>query len=227
MTAQTLRASAPTPFHFHALTVRVVADDQGDPWFCAPDVCTVLGYANDTATIKKHCREGGVAKRYLTDSLGREQETTFIGEGNLYRLIIKSKKPEAEKFEAWVCDEVLPAIRKHGRYEAPQTSPYTLTREQHAELLRRAQSIAGSFWFKDVAKRALVDRLHSVLGVKCLKHIPANAFERALEILAEVEMSVRQYVKARYKEEMRIIETSIRPRRNAVPHSGNSREAHT
>ncbi|MGH8656515.1 MAG: BRO-N domain-containing protein [Gammaproteobacteria bacterium] len=82
------------------MTVRVVADDHGDPWFCAPDVCAVLGYANDTDTIKKHCREGGVAKRYLTDSLGREQATTFIGEGNLYRLIIKSKKPEAEKFEA-------------------------------------------------------------------------------------------------------------------------------
>lgn len=187
----------------------------------------MLGYANDTATIKKHCREGGVAKRYLTDSLGREQATTFIGEGNLYRLIIRSKKSEAEKFEAWVCDEVLPAIRKHGRYEARETPPYTLTREQHAELLRKAQSIAASFWFQDVAKRALLDRLRSVLGVRCLEHIPANAFDRALEILAEVEMPVRQYVKARYKEEMRIIGSSIRPRRHAVPRSGNPREAHT
>ncbi|MGH8656516.1 MAG: hypothetical protein ACREYE_31930 [Gammaproteobacteria bacterium] len=126
-----------------------------------------------------------------------------------------------------MCDEILPAIRKHGRYEAPQTPPYALTREQHAQLLRRAQSIAASFWFKDVAKRALLDRLRSLLGVECLEHIPANAFERALEILAEVEMAVRQYVKARYKEEMRIIGNSIRPRRHAVPRSGNPREAHT
>ncbi|MBB3103741.1 Bro-N domain-containing protein [Azomonas macrocytogenes] len=103
------------PFEFEAKEIRtLLIDDQ--PWFCAKDVCAVLGYVNDSDAIKKHCREKGVAKR---DSLtsGGKQSLTFINEGNLYRLIIKSRKPEAQRFESWVCDEVLPAIRKHGRYE--------------------------------------------------------------------------------------------------------------
>lgn len=58
-------------FQFEKAEVRGFADDNGEPWFCAKDVCDVLGYANDTDTLKKHCREGGVAKRDLVDALGR------------------------------------------------------------------------------------------------------------------------------------------------------------
>jgi anti-repressor protein len=58
-----------------------------------------------------------VVKHHLTDSLGRNQEASFITEGDLYRLIMKSKLPSAEKFESWVMDEVLPTIRKTGSYK--------------------------------------------------------------------------------------------------------------
>jgi anti-repressor protein len=54
-------------------------------------------------------------------------EMTFISEGNLYRLVLKSGKPEAEPFEKWVCDEVLPSIRKHGMYATPDTMEKMLT----------------------------------------------------------------------------------------------------
>lgn len=57
----------------------------------------------------------------LTDNLGRTQEARFITEGDVYRLIFNSKIPSAEKFEAWVVDEVLPSIRKHGMYATPTT----------------------------------------------------------------------------------------------------------
>ena len=103
------------PFHFEARKVRtLLIDDQ--PWFCVADICRVLGYANSRDALPKHCREKGVAKRDTLTARGK-QPLTFIDEGNLYRLIIKSRKEEAQRFESWVCDEVLPAIRKHGRYE--------------------------------------------------------------------------------------------------------------
>ncbi|MDD0824617.1 Bro-N domain-containing protein [Mannheimia sp. AT1] len=102
-------------FNFKSSQVRVIVDPNQEFWFGAKDVCDILGYVNDTDAIKKHCKEKGVAKRY-SPTKGGNQELTFINEPNLYRLIIKSRKPEAEKFEAWVFEEVLPQIRKTGKY---------------------------------------------------------------------------------------------------------------
>ncbi|TDF86285.1 BRO family protein [Pseudomonas sp. H9] len=106
----------PVLFEFEALPVRVLTEADGEYWFCAKDVCSVLGYRNDTDSVKAHCREAGVAKRDLSSS-GQRRELTFINEGNLYRLIVKSRKEEAQCFESWVCNEVLPALRRTGSYQ--------------------------------------------------------------------------------------------------------------
>ena len=75
---------------------------------------------SDIQIQEKHYKiianKGGVTKRY-TPTKSADQEMTFINEPNLYRLIIKSRKPEAEPFEAWVFEEVLPQIRKTGKYQ--------------------------------------------------------------------------------------------------------------
>lgn len=112
-------ASAPSVFSFDTNSVRVFTDEHGESWFCAHDVCNVLGYVNPRDAISKHCREKGVAKR---DTLtgGGAQALVYINEPNLYRLIIKSRKPEAERFEAWVMEEVLPTLRKTGTYTAKE-----------------------------------------------------------------------------------------------------------
>ncbi len=89
------------------------------PWFNANDVCSALGYYNQRDAIARHCREKGVVKRD-TPTPGGKQELSFIDEGNLYRLILRSKLPAARQFEDWVCDEVLPSIRKHGYYLSPR-----------------------------------------------------------------------------------------------------------
>lgn len=106
-------------FNFNSSQVRVIVDPNQEPWFCGSDVCSILGYVNAPDAMKKHCKEAGIAKRYISHSSGRK-EAIFINEPNLYRLIIKSRKPEAEKFEAWVFEEVLPQIRKTGKYQVQQ-----------------------------------------------------------------------------------------------------------
>lgn len=91
--------------------IRTVEKD-GKILFCGSDVAKALGYSNTRDALGKHCKKDGVAFYDTIDSLGRKQETKFINEGNLYRLIVKSKLPSAEKFETWVFEEVLPSIRK-------------------------------------------------------------------------------------------------------------------
>ena len=91
----------------------------GKPHFPATECAKILGYKDTINAVKQHCR--GVVKHHLIDSLGRKQQANFIPEGDLYRLIIRSKLPAAIRFEAWVCDEVLPSIRKHGAYITEET----------------------------------------------------------------------------------------------------------
>lgn len=90
----------------------------GKPYFVANDVATALGYSRPADAITQHCK-GSVKHRVPTN--GGEQEMKIIPEGDIYRLIIRSSLPSAEKFEHWVFDEVIPSIRKTGGYNLPQT----------------------------------------------------------------------------------------------------------
>ncbi|OME21572.1 MULTISPECIES: BRO family protein [Paenibacillus] len=86
---------------------------EGKELFAASQVASALGYSNPRDALARHCREEGVVIHdILTD--GGVQKTKFINEGNVYRLIVRSKLPEAEQFERWLFDEILPTIRKTG-----------------------------------------------------------------------------------------------------------------
>lgn len=110
--------------------IRTVLDSEGNTRFCAKDVAVTLGYVNPADAITRHCR--GVVKRYpIVDALGRTQEAVFITEPDLYRLISHSKLPAAERFEAWIYEEVLPSIRRRGGYmvaAADETPEETMAR---------------------------------------------------------------------------------------------------
>lgn len=107
-------------FNFKSSQVRVITDPNQEFWFCGTDVCSILGYTNAPKALNDHCKEKGITKRYTLTEKGN-QELIFINEPNLYRLIIKSRKPEAEPFETWVFEEVLPQIRKTGQYSLQNT----------------------------------------------------------------------------------------------------------
>ena len=95
------------------------AEINGKPYFVGTDVAKALGYNNPRDAVSRHCR--GVVKHDTPTSSGM-QSMSYINEGDLYRLIMKSKLPSAEKFESWVMDEVLPSIRKTGSYQKPMTT---------------------------------------------------------------------------------------------------------
>ena len=89
-----------------------------EPLFCLADICRVLDL--QVTPTKNRLKQDGVTLIKVIDSLGREQEATFVSEQNLYKVIMRSDKPQAEPFQDWVCGEVLPSIRKTGGYTAQQ-----------------------------------------------------------------------------------------------------------
>jgi len=118
-------ATEPTTFVFANTEIRVVMLDDA-PHFVGKDVAERLGYTNANKAMNDHCK--GVTKRYPLSTAGGMQEVRVLSEPDVLRLIVRSKLPEAQQFEQWVFEEVLPAIRKSGGYmvAAPDETPEEL-----------------------------------------------------------------------------------------------------
>lgn len=102
------------PFDFEEQAVRVIMRDE-EPWFVAADVCRVLGIMNTSDAVKRLDDD----EVTLDQIEGSHRETNLVSESGLYALVIRSDKPAAKRFRKWITSEVLPAIRRHGRYEHP------------------------------------------------------------------------------------------------------------
>jgi len=110
-----------TPYVFQDDLVRVHQDDNDDPWFVAKDVCRVLAISDHHQAIEK--LDEDERGRCIIPTPSGDQEMKTVSESGLYALIFRSRKPEAKAFRKWVTSEVLPAIRKTGRFEADAFDP--------------------------------------------------------------------------------------------------------
>lgn len=123
-----------------------VIDDK--PMFVANDVAAMLGYSNRYDAINRHCKGGrehegvSITTNQYGKSTEQKVEISFIPESDVYRLVMRSKLPEAGKFQDWVCEEILPAIRKTGGYMIAKED------ETPEEIMARALLVA-----KDTMKR--------------------------------------------------------------------------
>lgn len=113
-------------FSFNNNPVRTMTDENSDPWFVLKDCMSILGLGNPTETVKMF-DDDEFNTTEVIDSIGRRQQAYIISEPGLYRLVMKSRKPEAREFQRWVIHEVLPTIRKHGAYMTQQTIDKALT----------------------------------------------------------------------------------------------------
>ena len=126
-------------------TVRTATDEKGEPWFCAKDLCDVLGYKNSSCAVNQHVRSSDVAKRYVARLAknrfgvceGKMQvvQMIFVNESGFYALVLGSKLPSAVKFKDWVTSVVLPQIRKTGGYIPVKEG------ESEEETIRNAEEI--------------------------------------------------------------------------------------
>lgn len=119
--------STPSVFNFGAHTVRIVLRD-GEPWFVASDVCGALLYKNTSDAVATHLDDDERSTIANSESRNGGGSLVIINESGLYALVLRSRKPEARKFAKWVTGEVLPTIRKTGRYEQPSAQPQATLR---------------------------------------------------------------------------------------------------
>lgn len=196
-----------------AQSIRIILIDN-EPWFVASDVCGILGYTNGRKAIADHCRALGVTKRdtpaeecdvtnrYATSKARLSQEMTYINEGNLYRLVIKSRMPAAEKFEAWVCDEVLPSIRKQGYYVAPIAEPDPAQDEAlsitEAEAERLHKIVGGIAYCIPTMTRvkvaiAIYGRIKAPIRIGRIDDLPAMYLDRTMRYLERTLAEARQH----------------------------------
>lgn len=104
--------------------VRITMNENDEPLFCLADVAKALGYSNPAKAVIDHCKGVTVLE---TPTQSGIQPIKYGKESEVYRLTMKSKLPNAEKFQDLVCDEVLPSIRKHGAYMTQETLEKALT----------------------------------------------------------------------------------------------------
>lgn len=168
------------PFHFDNHEVRIQIDESGNPWWIAKDVCEVLGLEQVHRALArlKPGEKGGT--RITTP--GGPQTMATINEPGMYRLIFRSDKPEAARFQSWVFEEVLPSIRKTGKYEA--SSPL----DNYPELRAIADLALGVAQARDLAHAAQLDAAEARAESR---QANANA-QRALE--TQLFFTVAEYV---------------------------------
>lgn len=133
-------ANSQPVFNFGEKQVRIILRD-GEPWFVASDVAEALGYRNAPDAARSLSEHQKASTQIVRSTSGGNPNVTIINESGLYRLVLRSRKPEAEKFSDWVTGEVLPAIRKTGQYQQPaaQGNPeidYTRIKPSQAQDLR-------------------------------------------------------------------------------------------
>ena len=115
--------------------IRTMSNEQGEPMFCAKDVCDALGYKKVNNAIAQHVDEDDSLKQGVIDRLGRTQQAIFVNESGLYALILSSKLDSAKRFKRWVTGEVLPAIRQQGGYMIARKG------ESEKDVMKRALQI--------------------------------------------------------------------------------------
>ena len=127
-------------FKFNDHPVRIVEKD-GEPWWVAKDVCEILeiGNSRDTVSALDADEKDDVG---ITDAIGRLQTTTIISEPGLYRLILRSRKPQAKAFQRWAVHEVFPTIRKTGSYSPTPQLPQTYLEALEALVEKEKERIA-------------------------------------------------------------------------------------
>ncbi|MBX8528570.1 phage repressor protein [Pseudomonas cichorii] len=188
------------PFDFRGHSVRAITID-GEPWFVASDVCKILKQSNTTKAL--HSLDGDERSNF---KLGRQGLANIVSESGLYTLILRcddaiKKGSDAHAFRKWVTAEVLPAIRKHGRYEDVDNNMKTLL----DELIGMSELSVIKGLIRDKGKTVPADkrqsfaltmhsRLHTRFNVPRTELIPAGQFEAACNFIAAYSVLEGEYM---------------------------------
>lgn len=148
---------------------------EDEPWFVGKDIATALGYQNGSRDVNRHVDDEDRTKLMVFDG-NQNKETIVINESGVYSLILGSKLESAKRFKHWVTSEVLPSIRKTGKYQVPLTTEgqIKLLAKGHTELVEKIESVNNDLqeFKKDLP----------LLGVEC-ERITRAVKAKGIEVL--------------------------------------------
>jgi len=207
-------------FDFFGQILQAMSID-GEPWFVARDVAQLLGYVDTDYAIRAHCK---ASRAWSGESSGQLRRFKIISERDLYRLVMRSKLPSAQRFEDWVVGDVLPQIRKTGGYVMPKNYKESIVHllaqieaTERAEALASERAIlieqqAPKVEFAEVLMNAegttLVRDVAKIIGVPVKKFYAALKLKR---VLLQNQAPAAKYVERGYfKEGTKAYETLTR-----------------
>lgn len=173
--------SIPASFSFENTSVRTLGTSDL-PLFVALDVCNALGYKNSKDATTRHVDPEDLIKSEIETKGGR-QTVNCVNESGLYALIFGSKLESAKRFKRWVTSEVLPAIRKTGRYEAQETITPAEQRAIQREVAIRAHKTASNY-------RTIYRAIKARYQIARYDQLPRTQLEDCLDFIREVELDV-------------------------------------
>ena len=170
----------------HNVRVQLI---NGEPWFCLSDVCKVLT-VDRSSDLVRSLDEKGMVKN-LTPTNGGNQNLNYVNEPNLYRIIFRSNKSEAKQFQDWVFNEVLPSIRKTGKYDIAQSAPREYIDSTDMQKIKRLVMLCTHHvGRKEAFTKAIHYALRQATGVPSpnrfeIQHLPilAREFQRIFSIV--------------------------------------------
>lgn len=161
-----------------------VAGTSENPLFCLADVCKVLDLGNPSQ-VKTRLDDGVISNEVIPDSLGRQQEATFVNEDGLYDVILDSRKPQAKAFRKWITSEVLPSIRKTGAYSVQNQTP---TLQDKVFAINWASDFLR---LNDVSKLKLAKAVFEPLGLPLPDYVQSKGIlKSATELLKQNGMTI-------------------------------------
>ena len=157
-------------FSFKSQNVRTQVVN-AEPWFCLGDVADILAISNHNEIVGRLKEKG--CKKIAIPTKGGNQELTFINEPNLYRVIFRSRKAEAVKFQDWIFEEVIPQIRKTGGYQVEQKT----TADDRTGLRQAVAALVGR---KGIDYSSAYSMIHQRFNVEAIEDIPAEKLPEAV-----------------------------------------------
>lgn len=192
--------SIPACFSFENSQVRTLGTPDL-PLFVAIDVASALGFQKPSNAVSQHVDSEDLIKQEITDKLGRAQTVNCVNESGLYALIFGSKLESAKRFKRWVTSEVLPAIRKTGRYEAQETITPAEQRAIQREVAIRAHKTSSNY-------RTTYRAIKARYQIARYDQLPRTQLEDCLDFIREVELDVPE------------VPHTTRPNDGGCPHCG-------
>ena len=181
-------------------SVRTV-DIGGKTYFVASDVAKALGYAIPHKAVQTHCK--GVLKWNIPTNSGN-QDMLVIPEGDIYRLIIKSQLPSADKFERWIFDEVIPQIRQTGGYQKPlsQVEMMRIQLGMIDDLGDRVTALENTTTIDHGQQRVLENMVNKTV-INILGGKESNAYkEVGRKVFAECNRDLKNYFKVNSRDDV-------------------------